>query len=300
MQINFISLFEIIRAVVSRIEISESELNYYSETPIDETPFAKLLAQASAKQCFGISRVAASLLQCLINTPAAPPWFDKALTGFPLQSEEAKKEGRDELVRLANEEHKFKANFERDRHVPSRWLDSPPIEPQEALFLDLPKLQRTRSIGFDRFEITNFLDKNNIPHTLASQPENLAEKVKSNELFAAAEVKSGRGVGIPTPGIAAAFARLGGWDEQKWSKYLSEASWARKAQTKPGRPGKGGAALWDPVHLAQLAIAQRGIRLGDMAKVFRQEKVLHPWLEEWKAHEEHERWYSGKNPLDKP
>lgn len=280
MGIDFVSLFEVIRAVSPCIKVSEDELGYYSESPIDDTHLARMMARTPARQCFQASRAAAHLLEHFTNSSIALRWFDKSLTGIPLLFEDARKESRDELVNLTNQERYFKAHFERARRGSSRWEDAVPDAAGEdtTSFRDIPKRHRFWSIGFDRAEIVSFLDRSAIPHRFSTNSGN--------------EVKNG----IPTPVIAAAFAGLSGWDMDRWKKNLSAAAWAKDAQTRSGRKGTGGSALWDPVLLAKFARTHRGISLHELGKVFRATKAFEPWLAEWKVYEEDARWSAGKNP----
>lgn len=95
--------------------------------------------------------------------------------------------------------------------------------------------------------------------------------------------------GLPTPEMAIAFSGLGGWGIDEWQRYLTEVKWPKEAMTHRGRPGKGGAALWDPVKLALLAQKKRDITLFQFTKVFRNTKSLKPWLEEWEEYVESDR-----------
>ncbi|WP_019139871.1 hypothetical protein [Noviherbaspirillum massiliense] len=178
MQINFVSLFDAVRAIAPRIEVSQGEVDLYADLPGEDDSFGRLLAQASLRQFFQKSRAAFRLLNCLFNTPAAIRWFDIALTGFPLQSEDARKEGRDELVRWTKQEQEFQANVDRMRRLSPRWRDATPDTTNEkSLSLNPPKSPRSCSIGFDRIELIRILDQNTIPHNLGELPPFINEHI---------------------------------------------------------------------------------------------------------------------------
>jgi hypothetical protein len=107
----------------------------------------------------------------------------------------------------------------------------------------------------------------------------------------AAGNKRGRPDGLPTPSMAIAFDGFGDWNKDEWARYLTEAKWTKVAMTRPGRPGKGNPALWDPVKLALAAQKRRGISLHQYTKAFRNIASLRPWLEEWEEYMENERNY---------
>ncbi len=181
MQVNFISLFDAISKISPRMEVSQDEVDSYSDLPGEEDSFGRMLARTPVHQCFQKSRAATALLNALFNTSTALRWFDRALTQSPLQSEDIRKEIRDELVRMANQEQQFKDSVNHARHIPQRWHDnSTDGKNQAAPFLNPPKWPRTRDIGFERNELIALLNKNDIPHNFGDIPSAEEEGPKEN------------------------------------------------------------------------------------------------------------------------
>lgn len=141
-------------------------------------------------------------------------------------------------------------------------------------------------LGFDRAEIVAFLDLHEISHSL---------QVTTKE---GAVVQSKLPSGLPTPDMAASFAGLGTWGVENWVRCLNETKWPEPACMKKGVPGRRreGAALWDPIRLAQLVLAREhcGIDLNMLGRRFRRSAELQPWLSDWVEFENQVRWFGEK------
>jgi len=97
---------------------------------------------------------------------------------------------------------------------------------------------------------------------------------------------------IPTPVIASAFAGLDAWSKEQWSSALGDPpDWLRSAQKSKGRPGRGGAATWNPVVIA-IALHERGTPLPKLDSVFKQ-SGMKAWAAEWVENSEYRRSYGG-------
>jgi hypothetical protein len=112
------------------------------------------------------------------------------------------------------------------------------------------------------------------------------------------KVKNGQQPDLSTSDVAAAFDGLSGWDRKKWSR-VTEVAWAQAAITRRGRRGNGGDTFWNPARLAALAMPVRSINRHVFGKVFRDTKILAPWLEEWKEHEDVLILFKEENPAPK-
>lgn len=179
MNIDFVSLSELIEKTYPRIEVAEEEVDAYSVLPDEGDAFELTIARYPAYHSFKRSRAAMALLNCLFNTSATLRWFDDSLPGVTLQSEEVRKEIRDALVRIAKEEQEFKKCVNRIRRLPPRWQESSINgESQPAPFLHPPAWPRSRDIGFERSELIGLLDANNISHNLGDLPPNAYEETE--------------------------------------------------------------------------------------------------------------------------
>jgi hypothetical protein len=167
MQIDFVSLFDVVAGIAPRIDIPRDEVDVYVELPLKASAFEGKLARAPIHQCFQQARAAAALLDCLFNTAASLRWLDVASTGFPLQSDLAREAGRVELVRLANQEREFRVYADQRRRLPPRWRDVSAVEVSDGpLVGNPPTVPRSYEIGFDRIALLRLLKQQEISHNL--------------------------------------------------------------------------------------------------------------------------------------
>lgn len=167
MQIDFVSLFDVVAAIAPRIDIPQDEVDVYVEVPLQASAFERKLARAPIHQCFQQARAATVLLNCLFNTAESLRWLDVALTGFPLQSDQAREAGRAELVRLVNQEREFRVHADQRRRLPPRWRDVPVMDVSgRPLGGTRPTVPRSYEIGFDRVELLRLLKRHEIGHNL--------------------------------------------------------------------------------------------------------------------------------------
>lgn len=96
------------------------------------------------------------------------------------------------------------------------------------------------------------------------------------------EVESMQPKGLTTPAIAVAFDGVNNWNCEDWkSKLADPPDWLVVAQLFPGRKGKGGAAIWDPVIIACSLEDKMKISVMILNNVFRDNPSLHPWADKW-------------------
>ncbi|WP_147299623.1 hypothetical protein [Cupriavidus taiwanensis] len=299
MQINFVSLSDVVRAIAPRVDVAEEEVELYSAQPANDGPLWEMLARRPARQCFQESRAAIQLLECLFKTSAGPRWFDTVLRGYPLQSEDARKEGRDELVRFVNQEQEFKASVERMRSPFARWHDRRfDGENQPARALDYPKMRRSNEIGFDRTELISYLVDNGVsysPQLLAPPRTEPPAPSTSTACGQLPEVPSYLASGA----VARAFDGCASWTKSEWSRMLGDAGpWLSAARRGP-KTATHSPALWDPVIIARaLAAGVRRKRQIDGTQKYievktslrRLDRVFeHPEMHEWRKSWERER-----------
>jgi len=272
---------------------------------------------------------AAGALDCYLDREDAPDWYDWGQTRWPKVSTVARTEGLAKLVHMSRYFDRYAKAYQSGRF--DNWPRLSDIQSHEGKYERPEDAQRLREIGFDRNELIEYLDKIGIPHTLGevcSVAENVQQSASDNVPFEMASdsnhaihpaiVQDNSGqeqignqseytptqaesqvlnkrpvkVGLPTRYIANAFDGPGNWNEEKWAKNLPQVAWAKTAITHRGRRGKGGATLWNPVLLAQLAMENRRapINMRQFAAVFRT-KMLEPWLDEWREYEEKEKYF---------
>lgn len=84
---------------------------------------------------------------------------------------------------------------------------------------------------------------------------------------------------IPTGHVAHAFARLNGWDEDKWKTHLgSPPKWLQSCIAIPAH--KPSPAHWDPVKIG-LALVRKKVPAKSVRARFQTVHMLKPWLERW-------------------
>lgn len=82
--------------------------------------------------------------------------------------------------------------------------------------------------------------------------------------------------------IASAFDGIY-WNEDRWIEYLGDCpGWLESARSTPGKPGKGGDALWNPAAIATQLHDVKGIDVRVLSSVFRNNPILQPWVDDWK------------------
>lgn len=87
---------------------------------------------------------------------------------------------------------------------------------------------------------------------------------------------------LTTKQISDAFSGLNDWRPDRWPKNLSQSKWLHAARESPGLAG-GPSALWNPLTLAQLLHAKKGVQRNKTMLVqslrsrFRNIPALQPW-----------------------
>lgn len=155
---NFLSLDRAVRAVASRVKISDEEvdgrrgLNRSSEdgfkTQLDRTVIRNVLCQARA----------AGILFRLLNQPSSslPNWQDSAIGGFPIFDNGVSREGLEILARWAQSGAGFRLQG-------GSWAGQ---GSQGSRMDTLPAPSRLVQIGFDIDDLIRFLNANGIEHNL--------------------------------------------------------------------------------------------------------------------------------------
>ncbi len=105
--------------------------------------------------------------------------------------------------------------------------------------------------------------------------------------------------GLQTTGVLDLFGGIWG-SRGSLADALNSAEWTKKARISAGRRGKGGAATWNPILLAEsiaarLARRERGEAARDvrtkLTRHFRDDRRLLPWRDEWEAQAQPSAWY---------
>jgi hypothetical protein len=277
---DFVSLKEVLLSLAGRVTVPV--FDRFAE--VDEPNFVPAFREA----LYRYSKAAEDLEShiSLALPGERPRWLDKRWgMGATRHTEMAENHGLQQLRQWA-EVFPAWVNGYQGRQWVGRQED-PRVRFPDVVFFNPSNLDIVQKIGFDKISVIDFLKRCGISHTLAEEGVVGADG-------------SPRKLGLPTPDMAAAFAELGGWDDREWAKNLPQVAWAKDARIQPGRRGKNGAAIWDPVRLAQLATPKRGIDLRDWGRRFRQSKLLEPWRELWLEYERKEHWFRDMTPTHKP
>ncbi|WP_156126650.1 hypothetical protein [Burkholderia sp. 9120] len=277
---DFVSLKEVLSSLAGRVTVPV--FGRFAE--LDEPNFIPAFREA----LYRYSKAAEDLEShiSLALPGERPRWLDKRWgMGTARHTEMAENHGLQQLRQWADV---FPAWV--DGYQGRQWVgreEDVSVRFPDMVFFNMSNLDVAQKVGFDKISVIDFLKRCGISHTLAEEGVVAADG-------------SLKKLGLRTPDMAAAFANLGGWDDQEWAKNLPQAAWAKDARIQPGRRGKNGAAVWDPVRLAQLATPLRDIDLRDWGRRFRESKLLQPWRERWLEYERNEHWYGDINPPHKP
>jgi len=167
MRIDFVSLAEVIDRTAPRVDVSQDEVDRYSDLPTDGGDLDLKLARYPARQIFQRSRAAVKILKCVFDTPATVRWYDRSLPGDPLHSEEVRKEIWNELRHIAKMEQQFKRDVIGRRGLSPRWRNDTSHVDSNAL----PALNlwpRLHDVGFDKAELLLLFSKQGILHNFGA------------------------------------------------------------------------------------------------------------------------------------
>lgn len=276
---DFVSLKDVLFSLAKRVTVHV--LDRYAD--IDEPDFIPDFRAS----LYRYSAAAEALESQISLTPATerPRWLDLRWgMGTARATETAENEGVHQLKQWTEVFPSWVNSYRAsdwDGHD-----EKPIVRFPDLMFVNLSNLDFVQKVGFERGDMVRFLKARDISYSLADDGAILA---------------GSRGnLGLSTPDIATAFAKLGDWTDQEWAKYLPQVKWAKAACVQKGGRGKGRAARWDPVRLAQLATPVRKVGLPAWGRRFHENMLLQPWLEKWLEYERQDHWYRTINPVRKP
>lgn len=164
MKIDFVSLQELVQSIAHHIPIEDHVLNpsLNRGRPLDADD--AFLKQAALRQLEGFhqeARAAAKLGNYLATAPreVCPRWFAPGPTGDYWATEHARKEGLAILESMAAQERMHREARERNLRSRPEWRIAPPP-------VEMPKMPRSRQLGFERGELLCFLGQYQIRHAL--------------------------------------------------------------------------------------------------------------------------------------
>lgn len=89
-------------------------------------------------------------------------------------------------------------------------------------------------------------------------------------------------VGLNKHVVASAFDDIY-WNGEQWIENLGDCpGWLISARSTPGKRGRRGDALWDPVAIAVQLHDKQHIAVVVLSKAFREKPILQPWLTVWR------------------
>jgi hypothetical protein len=155
---NFLSLDRAVRAVASRVKISDEEVDArLGLNRIDKNEFQTTLDRTAIRSVLGPARAAGILFRHLSQpSPARPNWQDSAIGGFPIVDDGVSREGLEILARWARSEAEFRLQG-------GPWSEHGGRVPCMEV---LPGPSRLMQIGFDVDDLIHFLNASGVDHSL--------------------------------------------------------------------------------------------------------------------------------------